>query len=68
MAKHRFCQYCSSSLSRDEIGLSQKLFENETKRGRFTCLPCLAEQLDVTVEELLAKVEDFKSQGCRLFG
>lgn len=68
MAKHRFCQYCSSPLSRDEIGLSQKLLENETKYGRFTCLTCMAEQLDVSVEELLAKVEDFKTQGCGLFG
>lgn len=36
--------------------------------SNFFCLPCLAESLDVTEEELLAKIEEFKAQGCKLFG
>ena len=31
------------------------------------CLPCLAEYLEVTEEELLAKIEEFKNEGCTLF-
>ena len=63
----KICQYCEKPLSRDEIGLSKKLFEPETKRGKFTCLSCMAEMLDVTVEDLLAKIEEFKAAGCKLF-
>lgn len=62
------CQYCQKALSRDEIGLSKKLFDPETKRGDFTCLSCMAEILEVSVEDLLAKIEEFKAAGCKLFG
>ena len=62
------CQYCEKTLSRDEIGLSKKLFEPETKRDKFTCLSCMAEILEVSVEDLLAKIEEFKAAGCKLFG
>ena len=66
--KIRTCQYCRAALSRDEIGLSQKLLENETKCGKFTCLSCLAEYLECGEDELLEKIEEFKSEGCKLFG
>lgn len=67
MTATKKCQYCGKSLSRDEIGLSRKLFESETKRGKFTCLSCMAETLEVTVDDLLAKIEEFRAQGCKLF-
>lgn len=68
MPTAKTCQYCEKALSRDEIGLSKKLFEPETKRGKFTCLACMAEVLEVSVEDLLAKIEEFKAAGCKLFG
>ena len=60
------CYLCGKyDLCKNEIGLTRKLIGRESKR--FYCLDCLAECLEVTVEELLAKVEDFKAQGCKLF-
>ena len=62
------CQYCGKSLLRDEIGLSRKLFESEARRGKFTCLSCMAETLEVNEDELRDKIEEFKAAGCKLFG
>lgn len=67
MASSKSCQYCKKSLSRDEIGLSRKLFEPESKCGKFSCLSCMAEMLEIPVEDLLEKIEAFKAQGCKLF-
>lgn len=60
------CFGCGGEADRDAVALNMKLFGEDVDRS--FCLPCLAEQLDVSVDELLAKVEDFKAQGCRLFG
>ncbi|WP_243240258.1 hypothetical protein [[Clostridium] hylemonae] len=38
------------------------------KAKQFYCLPCLAEYFEVTEEELMAKIEQFKDEGCTLFG
>lgn len=68
MPAAKTCQYCHKELSLDEIGLSKKLFEPETKQKKFTCLYCMAEILEISVEDLLAKIEEFKAAGCKLFG
>jgi biotin operon repressor len=66
MSKRVDCYICGKeNLSRNEIGLNQKLIGQDIKK--FHCLCCLAEYLEVTEEELLAKVEEFKEQGCKLF-
>lgn len=52
-------------LSKNEIGLTRKLLDK--KPTRFYCLDCLAEYLEVDAEFLLAKIEEFKEQGCKLF-
>ena len=52
-------------MSKNEIGLTKKLLDKDSKR--FYCLGCLAEYLEVDTELLLAKVEEFKAQGCKLF-
>ncbi len=62
------CQYCHVALSRDEIGLNKKLFESETKKGKFSCMTCMSEMLEVSQDELRTKIEEFKHQGCKLFG
>lgn len=60
------CYVCGKSpLSKDEVGLTRKLIDKKTKV--FYCIPCLAESLEVTEEELLAKVMGFKNEGCTLF-
>ncbi len=60
------CYVCGKfPLSKDEIGLTKKLISKKAKS--FYCLSCLAESLEVTEEELLAKVEEFKNEGCTLF-
>ena len=68
MVTPRECQYCHAELSRDEIGLSKKLFESETKKGKYSCMQCMSEMLEVSKDDLQAKIEEFKRQGCKLFG
>ncbi len=68
MTKHIvLCQYCSSPLDKDSIGLNKKLLESQTKQNRYSCLACLAEQIDCTEDELKEKIKEFKLQGCKLF-
>lgn len=60
------CYVCGKEpLTKDEIGLTKKLINKSAKQ--FYCLSCLAGELEVTQEELLAKVEQFKEEGCTLF-
>ena len=60
------CYVCGKApLSKDEIGLTKKLIDK--KSTVFYCLPCLADYLEVTEEELIAKIEEFKEEGCVLF-
>ncbi len=68
MVTPKECQYCHAELSRDEVGLSKKLFEPETRKGKYSCMPCIAAMLEVTQDDLVAKIEEFKRQGCKLFG
>jgi len=65
MNKHNKCCICESILDKIAVGLNKKLFGRNIIR--LYCIDCLANHLDVTVEDLLAKVEDFKLQGCKLF-
>lgn len=60
------CYVCGKEpLSKDEIGLTKKIIDKNATM--FYCLSCLAELLEVTEEELLEKIEEFKSEGCILF-
>jgi len=65
MRKRAKCYLCEAELDKIAIGLNKKLIGR--KNTRFYCLNCLASYLEVTSEILLAKVEDFKAQGCKLF-
>ena len=65
MERHS-CYVCGKEpLTKDEIGISRKLIDKKT--CKFYCIPCLAEQFEITEEELLAKIEEFKAEGCTLF-
>ena len=62
-----FCERTEGKtpLTKDEIGLTKKLIDKKTTN--FYCLSCLAEYFEVEVDELLAKIEEFKNEGCTLF-
>lgn len=59
------CFGCGGEADRDAVGLTKKLYGEKTLK--FFCLPCLAENLGVSIEDLLVKIEEFKAQGCKLF-
>lgn len=60
------CYVCGKTpLTKNEVGLTKKLIDKKTKV--FYCIDCLAENLEVTTEELEAKIEEFKEEGCTLF-
>ena len=64
--ENKICYVCGKEkLSKNEIGLTKKLLGRKTKY--MYCLNCLADYLEIDVESLLAKVEEFKEQGCTLF-
>lgn len=60
------CMACGKQdLDKDTIGINRKLLGR--KIIKFYCMDCLANYLEVTVEELEDNIEDFKEQGCQLF-
>lgn len=60
------CEVCGTSdIEKDVIALNKKLFNKDVKT--FYCLSCMAEVLEVTEEELLDKIKEFKEEGCTLF-
>jgi len=61
----RCCQCEKENLTKNEIGLNKKLIDPKPKRT--FCLDCLAEYLEIDTEFLLAKIEEFKAEGCTLF-
>lgn len=64
--ENKICYNCGKdNLIKNEIGLSRKMLGRQIKR--FYCIDCLADYFNVTTEELTAKIEEFKSQGCVLF-
>lgn len=60
------CVSCGKvGLVRNEIGINKKLLGEPITD--FYCLDCLAEFLDVTPQDILDKIEEFKEEGCKLF-
>ena len=60
------CFACRAVItSKNHIGLNKKLLGRNA--ARFYCIDCMAEHYEITTEELLDRIEDFKSQGCGLF-
>lgn len=65
MVKAKKCYLCETLLDKDAIGLNKKLIDKNL--SRFLCTSCLAAHLDVSVEDLVTKIYEFKDQGCTLF-
>lgn len=59
-----FCVNCGCKVAeKDTIALNKKLLGDD----EILCLTCMAETFDVSVEQLLDKIEFFKEEGCELF-
>lgn len=58
------CVQCRKDLSKDEYGLSIKLLGEDASK---VCICCLAEEFGITVDDLLDKIEEYRSGGCILF-
>lgn len=66
MAKGVDCYICGKeSLTNNEVGLNKKLIGPSVKK--FHCLQCLADYLDVAIDELQERIQEFKDVGCDLF-
>ena len=64
--ENRRCYVCGKDpLTKEEVGLTKKIIDK--KSNVFYCLTCLADYLEVTEDELIAKIEEFKEEGCSLF-
>lgn len=60
------CNICGKdNLDKNTIGLNKKLLGKDIVN--YFCMDCLANYLDVTVEDLNEKIEEFKYEGCKLF-
>ena len=59
------CEECGKALTFNEIGAYKK-FVNRGSTS-FLCRTCLAAKLNLTVEDIDRKIEQFKAQGCTLF-
>ena len=65
--KTQTCKICfKTPLSKDEDGINKQLRGTDTKD--FFCLDCLADYLECTTDDILDKIEEFKNEGCTLFG
>ena len=53
-------------LSRNEAGICRKLLGEGI--GSFYCIDCLAAYLECEPQDILDKIEEFKADGCVLFG
>ena len=47
---------CKNNLSQDEIGINMKLIGEDTRV--FYCIDCLADYFDVSVQDILDKIEE----------
>jgi len=66
MQKKADCYVCGKhDLPRNEIGLNQKLIAKDITK--FHCLECLADYLDISVEDLEDRIQEYKEAGCTLF-
>lgn len=60
------CVSCGrKGLDKNTVGLNKKLLGLDVKN--FYCMDCLAAYLDIKVEDLNEKIEEFKDEGCKLF-
>lgn len=65
-SKQQICIACGKTpLVKDEVGINMKLIGEDA--SAFYCMNCLADYLEVEVQDIMDKIEEFKEQGCKLF-
>lgn len=66
MQKRIDCFICGKeNLTYNEIGLNKKIIGRKVEK--FHCMNCLAEYLEISTEDLIEKIQEFKDSGCTLF-
>ncbi|MGI6497515.1 MAG: hypothetical protein ACOX0U_01500 [Oscillospiraceae bacterium] len=66
MMKRIDCFICGKeNLSRNEVGLNKKLIGRDI--DKFHCMNCLADYLELSIEDLEERIQEFKDSGCALF-
>lgn len=65
MRNFECCSCGKIPLAKDEIAICKKLLGSKTKV--FYCLDCFAAYLDISTQDILDKIEEFKEEGCKLF-
>lgn len=65
---HCKCRFCGNPVDKDTIALNKKLIHRDTPADAMVCIQCMAGILDCTEEDLRSKIEDYKNEGCALFG
>lgn len=53
------------NLIKNEIGINKKLLGENI--DNYYCVDCLADYLEVSVDDIKEKIEEFKEEGCTLF-
>ncbi len=60
------CVSCGKrNLVKNEIGINKKLLGENVEK--YYCIGCLADYLEVSVDDIKEKIEEFKEEGCTLF-
>ena len=60
------CISCGKrNLVKNEVGINKKLLGEKIEN--YYCLECLADYLEVSVDDINSKIEEFKEEGCVLF-
>lgn len=63
---NKTCVMCGAPITeKNVIGINQKLLGRNIVN--FYCMNCLADYLEVSVEDLMERIEEFKNGGCKLF-
>lgn len=66
MKKEFKCIICNKEIqSKNEIGINKKFFGEDI--SNFYCIECLASDLEVEINDIYNKIEEFKAEGCKLF-
>ena len=66
MSKRIDCFICGKeSLSRNDVGLNKKLIGRNI--DKFHCINCLSDYLEISIEDLEERIQEFKNSGCTLF-
>ncbi|MDR0611480.1 MAG: hypothetical protein LBG58_15335 [Planctomycetaceae bacterium] len=62
------CRFCNEFVDKDTVALNKKIINRNQPKDRMVCITCMAETLECTVEDLRDKIEEYKQEGCTLFG